>query len=327
MNHILIPTACLLFATNAWGQETLSFGTLGCDNTEYVSLEPNMLSAKIVATWTGNNTRTLKRYLNGGVTNVVLATSGDTPWVHIPGIPLTPWSPVVAFELYDGNTLTAGPLYLMFPAPWRNGIDTLLMEVDETESSPTTLTTTTTIDLDFEQPFTYDGRGCTDHHLLSKKTYIGEEGDTLATHIADITAGDPLDFTYTHEGNAMEVCVYSELIHADVGPGAPDFLPYVVPVPHHTSMVCRMMADADVTTSVATTIDNRGEVSAYPNPCTDEIFIRLPFGETYNVFAADGRLIASGKIDGENHRLDTEIWSPGIYHLSSGGRNSTIVRQ
>lgn len=327
MKNLLLALACLITSTLTWAQDVLSFATIPCDGvtaSDYISFQPDMVSTKIVLFWEGGGTRTLKTYLNGvEIDSLVLSTSGDTLWANIPDIPLIPWSPAIGFAPYNGPAMTAPGISLPAPIVWRNGIDTVLMEVDEAATNATTLAITTHID-DFEEPYAPGGRGCPEHHLILVYRVVNEEGDQVAIHVVDISAGESLNYTYTHEGPSTLICVTSELHHSDTGTGLASFDDWILPVAHQTESVCRMMGE--ISTGQVEMVGTTDHVIVYPNPCTEEVFLNLSPGETFTVFAADGRVVTSGKTQSSNYRIDVSTWSSGIYHVRTDEGNCTLVR-
>lgn len=327
MKNLLLALACLLTPTLAQTQDALLLVAISCENTvasDYISFQPDMISTKIVLFWEGGGTRTLKTYLNGAeIASQVLSTSGDTLWANVSDIPLIPWSPAIGFALYNGSTMTAPGISIPPPIVWRNGVDTVLMEVDEAATNATTLAITTHID-DFEEPYAPGGRGCPEHHLILVYRVANEEGDQLAIHVVDISAGESLDYTYTHEGPPTQVCVTSELHHSDTGTGLDSFDDWIVPVPYQTESICRTMGE--ISTGQVEMVGTTDHVIVYPNPCTEEAFLKLSRGETFIVFAADGRVVTSGKTQSSNYRIDVSTWSSGIYHVRTDEGNCTLVR-
>ncbi len=328
MKNLLLALACLITPTLTRAQDALSFATIPCDNvtaSDYICLQPDMVSTKIVPFWMGSGTRTLKTYLNGAeIASQILSTSGDTVWANIPDIPLIPWSPGIGFALYNGSVMSAPGISVPPPIVWRNGVDTILMEVDEAATNTTTLAITTHID-DFEEPYAPGGRGCPEHHLIMVYRVVSGEGDLLAMHVVDVSAGESLDYTYVHEGSPTQVCVTVQLHHSDAGAGLANFDTWILPVSYQTESICWMMGE--ISTGELEVVGTTDRMLVYPNPCTEEVFLKLSGGETFTVFAVDGRIITSGT-GSSNHRIDVSAWSPGVYHVrTAGGGSCTLVRQ
>ncbi len=62
---------------------------------------------------------------------------------------------------------------------------------------------------------------------------------------------------------------------------------------------------------------------AYPNPCTERLYIRQAPGESYEVLDANGRCLLTGN----GNQLDTRALLPGCYILKTGNKQSRFIRE